>query len=82
MEAVGPPLGTLTITPFFLWVSVGKLSVGPLGLRRSLGLAESRGGLAQAPCPHPSEVFSLESQQLWLEASSQEERAERLFQEL
>ena len=34
------------------------------------------------PTPTLGEVFLLESQQLWLEASSQEERAERLFQEL
>ena len=34
------------------------------------------------PTPTLGEVFLLESQQLWLEASSQEERAEHLFQEL
>lgn len=35
-----------------------------------------------SPAPTRGEVFSLESEQLRLEASSQEERAERLFQEL
>ena len=34
------------------------------------------------PTPTLGEVFLLELQQLRLEASSQEERAERLFQEL
>lgn len=60
-------------------------ALGQAGLQKDPWVSSQRAekaGHGHPPTPTLGEVFLLESQQLRLEASSQEERAERLFQEL